>query len=74
MPSDTFQSIAIARMVIHFGWVYIGIIKNNEEYGKEGIAQFIAESEDHGLCFAFQEILPQKEDVNEIKHLGNFLI
>ena len=70
MPSDAFQSIAIARMVRHFGWVYIGTIQNNEEYGREGIAQFIAESEDYGLCFAFQEVLPQIEDRNEIKHLG----
>ena len=70
MPSDTFQSIAIARMVRHFGWVYIGTIQNNEEYGREGIAQFVAESEDYGLCFAFQEVLPKKEDRNEIKRLG----
>ena len=70
MPSDAFQSIAIARTVQHFGWVYIGTIQNNEEYGREGIAQFIAESENYGLCFAFQEVLPQKEDGNEIKRLG----
>uniref|UniRef100_UPI003590236C extracellular calcium-sensing receptor-like n=1 Tax=Myxine glutinosa TaxID=7769 RepID=UPI003590236C len=73
MPSDAFQSIAIARMVLHFGWIYIGTIQNNDDYGREGIAQFIVESEDYGLCFAFQEVLPQKEDENEIKRLGEML-
>uniref|UniRef100_A0A8C4WT13 G-protein coupled receptors family 3 profile domain-containing protein n=1 Tax=Eptatretus burgeri TaxID=7764 RepID=A0A8C4WT13_EPTBU len=71
MPSDTFQSIAIARTVRHFGWLYIATIENNEDYGREGIAQFIAESEEYGLCFAFQEVLPKKDEVDEIKRLGD---
>ena len=70
VPSDAFQAIAIAKMVRHFGWVYIGTFENNDDYGREGIAQFTEESVDYGICFAFQEVLPKTQDIYEINRLG----
>ncbi|XP_064419123.1 vomeronasal type-2 receptor 26-like [Latimeria chalumnae] len=37
MPSDEFQSMGFARLVLHFGWKWIGLLADDSEYGQQGI-------------------------------------
>uniref|UniRef100_A0A8C4R177 Receptor ligand binding region domain-containing protein n=1 Tax=Eptatretus burgeri TaxID=7764 RepID=A0A8C4R177_EPTBU len=40
VPSDAFQATAMARIVSHFHWVFLGALQDDDDYGKQGIAQF----------------------------------
>uniref|UniRef100_A0A8C4QQQ6 G-protein coupled receptors family 3 profile domain-containing protein n=1 Tax=Eptatretus burgeri TaxID=7764 RepID=A0A8C4QQQ6_EPTBU len=48
VPSDAFQATAMARVVSHFQWIFIGALQNNDDYGQQGIAQFANEVENIG--------------------------
>uniref|UniRef100_H3AGJ6 G-protein coupled receptors family 3 profile domain-containing protein n=1 Tax=Latimeria chalumnae TaxID=7897 RepID=H3AGJ6_LATCH len=57
IPSDEFQSIGFARLVLHFGWKWIGLLADNSEYGQQGIQTVKWEIMQTGACIAFSEIL-----------------
>uniref|UniRef100_H3A7R7 G-protein coupled receptors family 3 profile domain-containing protein n=1 Tax=Latimeria chalumnae TaxID=7897 RepID=H3A7R7_LATCH len=57
MPSDEFQSIGFARLVLHFGWKWIGLLADNSEYGQQGIQIVKQEIIQAGACIAFSETL-----------------
>uniref|UniRef100_A0A8C4QIA9 G-protein coupled receptors family 3 profile domain-containing protein n=1 Tax=Eptatretus burgeri TaxID=7764 RepID=A0A8C4QIA9_EPTBU len=59
VPSDVLQSSAMAHLVSHFGWLYVGTVEDYDDYGKHGINQFLAEAEQEGLCIAFRKTLPR---------------
>uniref|UniRef100_A0A8C4QV25 Receptor ligand binding region domain-containing protein n=1 Tax=Eptatretus burgeri TaxID=7764 RepID=A0A8C4QV25_EPTBU len=59
IPSDGFQASVMAQIVQYFGWVYVGTVENDDEYGRNGVSQFLVEAELAGLCGAFRAILPQ---------------
>ncbi|XP_014352255.1 vomeronasal type-2 receptor 26-like [Latimeria chalumnae] len=37
VPSDEFQSVGLARLVIYFGWIWVGLIAEDSDYGQQGI-------------------------------------
>uniref|UniRef100_A0A3B4E2L7 G-protein coupled receptors family 3 profile domain-containing protein n=1 Tax=Pygocentrus nattereri TaxID=42514 RepID=A0A3B4E2L7_PYGNA len=53
VPSDYYQSRALAEMVKHFGWTWVGGIRRDDEYGNSGMAAFIEAAEQLGVCLEY---------------------
>ncbi|XP_069476321.1 vomeronasal type-2 receptor 1-like [Ambystoma mexicanum] len=69
IPSDAYQSKAMAQLVIYFGWTWVGTIAADDDYGKYGIKLFKEEVEKVGICISFSETLPRiynKEAIEKI--------
>lgn len=53
IPSDIHQSRALAKLVKHFGWTWVGAIRTNSDYGNEGMATFLEAAEKEGVCVEY---------------------
>ncbi|XP_035984797.1 extracellular calcium-sensing receptor-like isoform X1 [Fundulus heteroclitus] len=53
IPSDYYQSRALAQLVKHFGWTWVGAVRSNEDYGNNGMATFIETAQELGLCVEY---------------------
>uniref|UniRef100_A0A8C2WES2 Olfactory receptor C family, j1 n=1 Tax=Cyclopterus lumpus TaxID=8103 RepID=A0A8C2WES2_CYCLU len=74
IPSDIHQSKALAKLVKHFGWTWVGAIRTNSDYGNGGMATFLEAAEKEGVCVEYSVAIyrtdPRKwflEVVNIIK-------
>ncbi|XP_007888074.1 vomeronasal type-2 receptor 1 [Callorhinchus milii] len=59
IPNDNFQSRAMAKFVMHFGWAWVGTIASDDDYGKYGIKVFKEAVEKVGVCISFSETIPK---------------
>ncbi|XP_069053677.1 extracellular calcium-sensing receptor-like [Lepisosteus oculatus] len=57
IPSDKFQVKAMAEIIKHYGWTWVGVIASNDDYGQNAVKSFIEEINKFG-CIAFSETLP----------------
>uniref|UniRef100_A0AAR2J0M3 G-protein coupled receptors family 3 profile domain-containing protein n=1 Tax=Pygocentrus nattereri TaxID=42514 RepID=A0AAR2J0M3_PYGNA len=53
VPSDYYQSRAMAEMVKQFGWTWVGAIRRDDDYGNNGMAAFTAAAEQLGVCLEY---------------------
>lgn len=53
IPSDIYQSKALAKLVKHFGWTWVGAIRTNSDYGNGGMATFLNAAEKEGVCVEY---------------------
>uniref|UniRef100_A0A8C4QW70 G-protein coupled receptors family 3 profile domain-containing protein n=1 Tax=Eptatretus burgeri TaxID=7764 RepID=A0A8C4QW70_EPTBU len=66
LPNAKNEATALAFLVQHFNWLYVGAIAVDDDYGRPAAAQFVEEVEQNGVCIAFQEVLPQIKDAEAI--------
>ncbi|KAK1171207.1 G-protein coupled receptor family C group 6 member A [Acipenser oxyrinchus oxyrinchus] len=75
IPSDVHQTKALAELVARFKWNWVGVIANDDDYGKSAVQSFVANTEQLGICIAFQELIPAYiglgDIVNKIKNVAD---
>uniref|UniRef100_A0A4W3GWB0 Extracellular calcium-sensing receptor-like n=1 Tax=Callorhinchus milii TaxID=7868 RepID=A0A4W3GWB0_CALMI len=59
IPSDSFQAKAMAQLVKHFGWTWIGSIATQDDYGQYLVQSFNKQVQEYGACLAFTEAIPK---------------
>ncbi|XP_062409082.1 vomeronasal type-2 receptor 1 [Sardina pilchardus] len=69
IPSDVHQSTAMARLVLHFGWTWVGTIASDDDYGKYGIKEFKEQVEEAGVCISFSETLPKAGTPEDMRRI-----
>ncbi|XP_060780442.1 extracellular calcium-sensing receptor-like [Neoarius graeffei] len=55
VPSDYYQSRALAQLVRHFGWTWVGAVCSDSDYGNNGINEFIIAAKEEGICFEYSK-------------------
>ncbi|XP_060733757.1 extracellular calcium-sensing receptor-like [Tachysurus vachellii] len=55
IASDYYQSRALAHMVKHFGWSWVGTVNSDNDYGNSGMAIFLNAAKEEGICVEYSE-------------------
>ncbi|KAM9481517.1 extracellular calcium-sensing receptor-like [Clarias gariepinus] len=55
IPSDYYQGRALAYLVKHFGWSWVGVVNSDNDYGNNGIAIFLKAAKEEGICVEYSE-------------------
>ncbi|KAK3570695.1 hypothetical protein QTP86_025016, partial [Hemibagrus guttatus] len=55
IPSDYYQSRALAKLVKHFGWTWVGALCSNNDYGNNGLSTFISAAKEEGICVEYSK-------------------
>ncbi|XP_060780428.1 extracellular calcium-sensing receptor-like [Neoarius graeffei] len=58
IPSDTYQMKAIAKLLIHFNWTWVGVLRGDHAYGRSALQGLLSELEDTSVCVSYQEMIP----------------
>nr|XP_009291999.1 extracellular calcium-sensing receptor-like isoform X3 [Danio rerio] len=72
IPSDAYQVKAIAKLLRHFNWTWIGVIRGDHEYGRFALQGLLKELEGTGICVAYQKMIPllyDRQKALEIIHV-----
>ncbi|XP_069495780.1 vomeronasal type-2 receptor 26-like [Ambystoma mexicanum] len=73
VPSDTFQNTALARLIGHFHWTWVGMIISNDEVGLKGGQHIWKAIEDNGGCVAFMEQVNLRFSKEKVLQLASMI-
>ncbi|XP_066566572.1 extracellular calcium-sensing receptor-like [Amia ocellicauda] len=66
IPSDYYQSRALAQLVKHFGWTWVGAIRSDSDYGNNGMATFVQAAKQEGICIEYSEAIYRTDPKQKI--------
>uniref|UniRef100_A0A8C9PFF0 G-protein coupled receptor family C group 6 member A n=1 Tax=Spermophilus dauricus TaxID=99837 RepID=A0A8C9PFF0_SPEDA len=58
VPSDFYQTKAMAHLIQKSGWNWIGIITTDDDYGRLALDTFAIQAAANNVCIAFKEVFP----------------
>ncbi|XP_004398000.1 PREDICTED: G-protein coupled receptor family C group 6 member A isoform X2 [Odobenus rosmarus divergens] len=58
VPSDFYQTKAMAHLIQKSGWNWVGIIATDDDYGRLALNTFAVQTAANNVCIAFKEVLP----------------
>ncbi|CAB1438607.1 unnamed protein product [Pleuronectes platessa] len=73
IPSDYYQSRALAQLVKHFGWSWVGAIRTNDDYGNNGMAIFTETARQLGICLEYSVSFFRTDPPDKIQKIINVI-
>ncbi|XP_053356406.1 extracellular calcium-sensing receptor-like [Clarias gariepinus] len=73
IPSDHHQAGALAKMVKHFGWTWIGAVRSDTDYGNNGMASFLKAAQKEGICVEYSEVYYRTQSPSKLKRIANVI-
>ncbi|XP_037533472.1 extracellular calcium-sensing receptor-like [Nematolebias whitei] len=73
IPSDYYQSRALAHLVKHFGWTWVGALRSNEDYGNNGMAIFTETAQQLGICLEYSEPFFRTDPLEKIQNIFDII-
>nr|XP_034380589.1 G-protein coupled receptor family C group 6 member A isoform X2 [Arvicanthis niloticus] len=58
VPSDFYQTKAMAHLIQQSGWNWVGAITTDDDYGRLALNTFAIQAAANNVCIAFKEVLP----------------
>ncbi|RXN18070.1 extracellular calcium-sensing receptor-like protein [Labeo rohita] len=55
IASDYHQSRALAYIIKHFGWSWVGAVNSDNDYGNNGMGIFLNTAQEEGICVEYSE-------------------
>ncbi|KAM9732815.1 extracellular calcium-sensing receptor-like [Menidia menidia] len=69
IPSDYYQSRALAQLVKHFGWTWVGAVRSDNDYGNNGMATFISAASQEGVCVEYSEAISRTGSREQVERV-----
>ncbi|XP_062409080.1 extracellular calcium-sensing receptor-like [Sardina pilchardus] len=69
IPSDAFQVRAMIQILKHFRWTWVGLVYDDDDYGRHAAKSFHEDVSAFGGCVAFSEVLPKDHDIVGIRKI-----
>ncbi|XP_073510911.1 extracellular calcium-sensing receptor-like [Phyllobates terribilis] len=57
VANDNLQCEGLTKLVLHFGWIWVGLLATDNDYGQQGILPIRKELIKSGVCVAFMEYI-----------------
>ncbi|KAI4815260.1 hypothetical protein KUCAC02_005413 [Chaenocephalus aceratus] len=73
IPSDQFQADALAKLVKHFGWTWIGAVRADSDYGNNGMASFLHAASKEGICVEYSESFYRTHPRSRIERVADVI-
>ncbi|KAK2847375.1 hypothetical protein Q5P01_010374 [Channa striata] len=73
IPSDQFQAEALAKLVIQFGWTWIGAVRSDSDYGNNGMASFLKAVHKEGICVEYSESFNRFQPHSRIQRVADVI-
>ncbi|KAL7888613.1 hypothetical protein AOLI_G00035870 [Acnodon oligacanthus] len=74
IPSNIYQAQALTKLIRHFNWDWIGVIRLDDDYGKDIYEQFMPHAEKERMCSEFHEVIPNYDNVKQrIKEVADII-
>ncbi len=73
IPSDQFQAEALAKLVKHFGWTWIGAVRSDSDYGNNGMASFLEAAQKEGICVEYSESVYRTHSRSRIQRVADVI-
>ncbi|XP_039537739.1 extracellular calcium-sensing receptor-like [Pimephales promelas] len=70
ISSDYHQSRALASIVKHLGWTWVGAVNSDNDYGNNGMAIFLKTAQEEGICveYSVKFYRTEPEKLNQVVH------
>ncbi|XP_060928496.1 extracellular calcium-sensing receptor-like [Limanda limanda] len=73
IPSDKYQADALAKLVKHFGWTWIGAVRSDSDYGNNGMASFLDAAHREGICVEYSESFYRNNPRSKIQRVAEVI-
>lgn len=61
VPSDVHQTKAMAQLMVHYNWTWVGVVYEDDDYGTAAFQSLLRDATEIGVCFAYQEEVPHHQ-------------